>query len=65
MSLKEMKGDMLDVFLSPTSLAFKCLKELEKSNDGRPLHCYVSFELVNLAEPKSKNIRITKKKLQK
>lgn len=64
-NLKEMKGDMLDVFLSPTSLAFQCLQELEKSNDGRPLHCYVSFELVNLAEPKSSNLHTTKKKLKK
>lgn len=52
-NLKEKKGDMLDVFLSPTSLAFQCLRDLEKTNFGRPVQCYVSFELVNQAEMNS------------
>ena len=49
-NLRESGKDMLDVFISPTSLAFKCLKELEKACDNRPVNCYVSFELVNLTD---------------
>ena len=43
-NLKEASEDMLDVFLSPISLAFQCLNELEKSNYDRTVQCYVSFE---------------------
>lgn len=52
---EERSGDIVDIFLSPASMATQCLSELEEVNEQRIVKCYVSFELV-MAE-KSKRSR--------
>ena len=51
---EERSEDILDVFLSPASIASQCLSELEQANENRLVKCYVSFELV-LPDESKKN----------